>query len=247
MKQIDELRSAEAPVLVERGRDESVLIIAFTGFIHRLSLRVYEFFDATKHLGYSRILLRDQYRVWYQHGIDRERPDFPSLVQYLSKEVADLNPQKVICLGTSSGGYAAILAGHQLKADYVHAFAPDTFLKIRIRSCLAGLWKGRYQLPRWKLLLSKRARPELFDLAKVLRDHNGRTTYFVHHCSGHERDRVRTARISGMPGVVSIAYPCNTHSVAVFLGKKGFLPKILDISNQDRIVALARSHFAGEW
>ena len=54
MKRIDELRKAESPVLIERGRNQDVLIIAFTGFVHRLSLRVYEFFEATKDAGYSR-------------------------------------------------------------------------------------------------------------------------------------------------------------------------------------------------
>ncbi|HWP58048.1 MAG TPA: hypothetical protein VNL14_09190 [Candidatus Acidoferrales bacterium] len=243
MNKIDELRHAVAPALVERGRDDSVLMIAFTGFVHRLSLRIYEFFEATKALGYSRILLRDKYRVWYHHGIDRERRDIPRLVRYLEREISRLNPRTVICLGTSAGGYAALLAGHLLRADYVHAFAPDTFLDVALRTCLSKLWRSRYPWARCRLRFSRRARPEFFDLAEVLKNHNRKTTYFVHYCEGCERDVAEANRVANLPGVQMMPYPCDTHQVAIFLAKRGFLAKILNAAHQTELAFLARAHF----
>jgi hypothetical protein len=242
-KTIGELRAAESPLLIERGRDNSVLIIAFTGFVHRLSLRVYEFFEVTQATGYSRILLCDKQRIWYHHGIDQEHNDYPSLIVCLKSQIAKLKPQKIICVGTSAGGYAAIVAGHHIGADYVHAFAPDTFLDVSLRSCIRTLWAGRYRLPRWKLLMSRTARWEFFDLAELLKVHNGKTVYYVHHCSDAKRDVQGADRIAEKPGVVSLPYPCKTHSVAFFLAKEGFLKEILNIANQDRLAELAKTYF----
>ena len=59
---IDELRRATKSALVERGKDPSVLIVAFTGRGKKLMLPVYEFFDLTNSLGYSRILLHDRFK-----------------------------------------------------------------------------------------------------------------------------------------------------------------------------------------
>lgn len=243
MKRIDELRKAEAPVLVEQGRNQEVLIIAFTGFVHRLSLRVYEFFEATKDAGYSRILLRDKYRVWYHRGIDRKRPDFPSLFRYLNSEIEQLKPKTVICLGTSAGGYAAIVAGHHIRADYVHAFAPDTLLDISLSSCIKGIFSARYWWPRWKLLMSRSAQPEFFNLANLLEVHNGKTVYYIHHCRDTRRDAEGAASLAHLPGVVSMPYSCSTHQVAMFLARTGFLPKILNAENQNRLVELSKAHF----
>jgi len=236
---IDDLRVANAPALVERGKNDEGLIIAFTGLDDRLFLRVWEFFDTTKALGYSRLLLRDKYRVWYQHGIDEKRPDFPSLVAYLKSEIENLRPKKVMCVGTSAAGYVAIVAGRALGADYVHAFAPQTLLD----TSLAAIRKSRYRLSHLKLRLSRRARRELFDLVPLLRESDGKTRYFIHYCHGSARDAGHARRVAGLPGVTTIAYPCATHSIGIFLGKRAFLKQTLDFANQDTLVEAARAHF----
>ena len=68
---IGDLRLASGSVLVERGEDDSVLVIAFSGGGEEFGMPVYEFFDATKLSGYIRILLRDKYRQRYHRGLDK--------------------------------------------------------------------------------------------------------------------------------------------------------------------------------
>jgi hypothetical protein len=240
---MDKLSIALEPALVERGEDNSCLVVAFSsaaiGWRGRLNLPVfYEFFEMTKSLRYSRILLWDQYNMYYHHGIDPERPNFPSLIDFLKKETDRLNPKQVICVGSSSGGYAAIAAGHRLCADYVHAFAPQTFLESRLSKVRP------FQRPsRLKLRLSRRASPELFDLAPMLDQPNGQTTYVVHYSRGHEVDYQEARHISGLPDVVTIGYPCYAHAVAIFMAKRQFLTQLLDLTNQRRIIDLARAYF----
>jgi hypothetical protein len=189
---------------------------------------VYEFFDTTKALGYSRILLCDQYHRRYHEGIDSERPDFPSLIRYLKEEIGRLGAETVLCIGTSSGGYAAIRAGHDLGADYVHAFAPQT-----------GPVQPRHRSRLWK-------RPiVLVDLARLLEEQsNGRTLYYVHYGRGSAIDRTHAERLFASPRVATIGYPSDTHLIAVYLAKKGFLSKALAVENQAGVVELAGAHFA---
>jgi hypothetical protein len=237
---MDELSMALEPVLVERGEDNACLVVAFTGWgwRGRHNGPVYDFFETTKILRYHRILLRDQYYMYYHHGIDPERPDFPSLIDFLKKERARLKPQKVLCIGSSAGGYAAIVAGHRLSADYVHAFGPQTFLELRPRELRP--WQRPSRL---RLRLSRRASPELFDLAPMLDRPNGQTTYFVHYCQGCEADYYHAQHISGLPDVVTIGYPCSAHRVGIFMAKRHFQAQLLDLANQHRIIDLAQAYF----
>lgn len=221
---MSDVRAALAPVMIERGANPSVVIIAFTGGGEKLMMPVYEFFDTTKALGYSRILLCDQYHRRYHDGIDSERPDFPSLVHYLKQEIGRLGAETVICIGTSSGGYAAIRAGHELCADYVHAFAPQT-----------GPGQRRSRL--WRKPLA------VVDLAQLLEKSNGRTLYYVHYGRGSAVDRTHAERLFAAPRVATIGYSSETHLIAVYLAKKGFLAKALAVENQAGVVELARAHF----
>jgi hypothetical protein len=204
-------------------------------------LPVFEFFETTKSLGCSRILLRDQYRQFYHRGIDSQRPDFDSLVAYLREEIARLSPKKVMCIGTSSGGYAAILAGHRLRADYVHAFAPQTspaFFN-------PGVSDGSQRLSHWMRTLSRLSKREFIDLAQVLQESNGKTTYFIHYCRGIAIDRQDALHLAGLPAVVTLGYPCESHFVVISLAMKGFLQKALEIDHQHKLAEMARAHFPG--
>ena len=236
---MDKNRHAILPILCERGTDESVLIIAFSGGARKLDVPVHEFFETTKTLGYNRILLWDKYYMYYHYGVDRKRRDWPSLMDYLKQEIARLQPHKVLCVGTSSGGYAALIAGHHLKADFVHAFSPQTRIDLRPE----GIRNARHPVHRWRMSVSKRVHREVLDLAPMLSQFNGKTRYFVHYGAGHEIDRRFAERIAGMPSVTTLGYRCDAHAIAIFLAKRKFLGHVLVLENQSRLAEMARDHF----
>jgi hypothetical protein len=236
---MDKNRHAILPILCERGIDQSVLIIAFSGGARKLDVPVHEFFETTKTLGYNRILLWDKHYMFYHYGVDRQRRDWRTLIGYLQQEIARLRPSKVFCVGTSSGGYAAVIAGHYLKADFVHAFSPQTKIAIDPK----GIWNARHPIHRWRMSISRRVYREVLDLAPMLSQSNGETRYFVHYGAGHTIDRRFAERIAGMPSVTTIGYQCNAHAIAIFLAKKKFLDKVLVLENQNRLAEIARDHF----
>jgi hypothetical protein len=239
---MDKNRHAILPVLCERGSDSSVLVIAFSGGAQKLDVPVHEFFATTQTLGYHRILLWDRYQMYYHYGVDRKRRDWPSLIKYLQQEIARLQPKKVICVGTSAGGYAAIVAGHHVKADFVHAFSPQTEITLDLQSIQAS----RHPLKRWRMSISNRIYREVLDLAAMLRRFNGTTRFFLHYGWNHEIDRRFVERISEMPSVTTLGYPSDAHAIAIFLAKRKFLSHVLLIENQGRLAEIAKDYFGGK-
>jgi len=59
------------------------------------------------------------------------------VVDAVEREVAALRPARVVVVGASMGGYAAIRAGIALRADSVVAFSPQVFIDREERSRLA--------------------------------------------------------------------------------------------------------------
>ena len=77
--------------------------------------------DAKKH-----IFLRDIHKQWYLSGINANINSPDKLFEFLRKET---DGYKVICIGSSAGGYAAILYGSMLGAKCVYAFSPRLEMK----------------------------------------------------------------------------------------------------------------------
>ena len=111
-------------------RQSGTLVIAVTGFRHRLDMPVAEFFEASGLLNVSRIVLSDPTRQMTLGGLPPEHRSFPALVRHLRSQLMALKPQRLITVGTSGGAHTAMLLGHLLKADHAVAFAPYPYLSI---------------------------------------------------------------------------------------------------------------------
>lgn len=236
---------AGSPVFVEKGADPRVLVIAFTGFKGGLMMPAFDFFDTTKLTRYSRVLLRDTARTCYLGGVPPKLPDFGALLGFLRNAVAELAPEKLLCLGASSGAFGALLLGHALKADYVHAFSPFTYVGRAQAQELAdadGMDRHGDAISRIEALPDN-VKP-LFDLQAVLARRNGKTRFYIHVCKNSPWDIKRAKRLEQTPGATIIAYPCASHGVAVALARAGLLEDLLKIENQDRIEDLIRERNA---
>ena len=105
----------------------------------------HEFVGACRRCGASHALfVRDARRSWYLLGLGEHggaalsgREGFDSVVDAVEREVAALRPARVVVVGASMGGYAAIRAGIALRAESVVAFSPQVFIDREERSRLA--------------------------------------------------------------------------------------------------------------
>lgn len=75
---------------------------------------------------YDLLFYIDKHQKWYHKGIDGISTTINETCEYLNTKISQY--EKVIFMGTSSGGYAAILFGSLCKVTNVVAFIPQTKL-----------------------------------------------------------------------------------------------------------------------
>jgi len=73
---------------------------------------------------YDKRFYLDRHRMWYHRGIDEVSNDIAGTLSYLAEQIKPY--KRVIFIGSSAGGYAAILFGSLLAVDTVIAFRPQT-------------------------------------------------------------------------------------------------------------------------
>lgn len=88
----------------------------------------------------------DPEKVWYHNGIPGITSSISETTTYLKNIISKGNYKKVICMGVSSGGYAAILFGSLCKATAVIAFTPQTkltkFINLRYKDLINFIHSG---------------------------------------------------------------------------------------------------------
>lgn len=139
---------------VDKG---GTLVIAFAGADAALGGGIqggvpsHEFVRACRNAGVRRaIFVRDVLRAWYLRGIGSapsDEPDaasgvgatddsFEGMLSLLRHEIDRVRPTKLVTIGSSMGGYAAVRAGIELGADHIVAFAPQVVIDPTARASL---------------------------------------------------------------------------------------------------------------
>lgn len=228
--------------IVERGHDPSILVVAFTGFAGKLSIPTSDFLRSTELLNYNRILLRDNSRTCYLNGIPPIAEDVDALTALLRQSIEQLAPKRTMFIGSSGASHAAILFGHLLRADFVHAFSPPTNID-------PAYWRATEppeELAAISDVLTRMDRVPAparayFDLRDVLRESNGKTSYNIHVCAQAPSDLARAMRLEGLPGVRIHRYACNHHRVVEWLAREHRLLALLKLENQAALATAAGS------
>lgn len=201
------------------------LICAFTGMAMGLNeLANFEFVKSLKDIEYSKIFVRDPNFSFYHMGIDSETENIMQVSEKLGSQIEEANPSKFVFVGVSAGGFAALLFGHLLGADKVHAFGPQTvlFKEWGVEHNDPTIYQSKihdfYIAPEndWR------------DLEKVLSNHNGTTTYYVHVGKKCIQDMNHANHIKDCSGVELVLYDCDTHACASQkLRAQGALGKVI--------------------
>lgn len=119
--------------LVDRIRPGELLVISF-GFAIWTETPSFDFFGKTKRVEsltgrhINRVLLRDLANSWYHRGIPGLGLDVDETAESLKGLIRTIRPGRVVTIGQSMGGYAAIMFGALLNADQSIAFGPLSFL-----------------------------------------------------------------------------------------------------------------------
>ena len=155
---------------------------------------LFEFFNTVSNLGVKKAFLRDMAQAWYHRGVAAIGPDIPSVAEHLTGVVRESGVRRTVVVGNSAGGYAALLFGHLLNADEVHAFAPQTFIAPRIRK--------EYEDYRYfpfvdRLATSGGMDGRFADLMPVLSAGGVRTQFHIHFRVADRLESLHAGRLAG--------------------------------------------------
>jgi pimeloyl-ACP methyl ester carboxylesterase len=215
----------ELPSSVRRdySADSDVLLIIFSGLKQNpRAIPGFSFVNVTAGLRAKKLFLRDLDKAWFLRGFRGETTNVEQSVEFLRTEMARAGARRVVMLGYSLGGFAALLYGALLKADAVHAFSPQTFLsfgkRLRVRD---HRWR-RYV---WKLYFGN-TRP-FHDLRPIL-PRGERTTFHIYYAQNSRLDAVHAAHVRESPRVTCHAYAEGSHRLVTQLRDTGELLAIME-------------------
>lgn len=129
-----DLKNLELPYTMQLSDKNDTLLITFAGISGAIGLYPFEFFKITKSFNVDKIFIRDLNQSWYHKGLKDISTSIEETAHFLKTIIKKQHYSKVVCLGNSMGGYAAIVIGELIEADVVLSFAPQTFLDAENRA-----------------------------------------------------------------------------------------------------------------
>lgn len=213
------IRDMEAP--------SPVLVVVFGGLASSFGgTPPFEFLRVLNCAGPARkLFFRDDHQAWYHRGVRGVSNSIGGVEAEIRRVIGTMKPSKVVMLGSSAGGYAALLFGRRIGASEVHAFGPQTFISPGLR-----LRYGDHRfLEQWSaLMLSGRYRPWYGDLYRLFRrtpsDHGH---FVIHYAHTDKLDSIHARRLGHHPDVTVMEYEQGGHNVAKYLRDNGQLQPLL--------------------
>jgi hypothetical protein len=172
----------------------SQLIYMYQGNHDRMMMAPATFIARARIIDRNLVMYRDPKKNKYHGEICDVFPNIESTINW-QRELRHneySHATSFYCTGTSMGAYAALLFGHYLQPEIVHAFAPPTHFE----------GEDTPDMP-----------AQHADLRLLLSDWNGVTQYHVYYCRDFARDVEHSGRLEGLPGVTLHPMPGDTHSV----------------------------------
>ena len=175
------IREAGARALIRPSSNQ--LFLVYTGNHQRLMTQPALFLSQARLLERNVVMFRSKPGGFYHQGISDSINSVDAFVAWQRALCAGLpHVRRVFCMGTSMGGYAALLYGYHLGVEAVWAFSPQTLVKKMVRN-------------------ESGTRIVANDMAELLALGNGRTTYHIYYNQSHEVDERAAQRLAGSMGV----------------------------------------------
>ena len=98
------------------------------------SFNFYRLFENDKY--FDKLFIRDIKREFYLNGLKNTTKNFQETIDLIKELTSVKNYRKIVAIGASAGGFAAILYGQLLNFSKVIAFNPQTVLSIEMETVL---------------------------------------------------------------------------------------------------------------
>ena len=213
--------SLQSIVPVEKRivENSEILVVAFSGMATQLSMPPAEFMRTFLTRNISVIFVKDFWQCWYQKGLLGLTKNIEETISFLQKEISDINPKKVIFVGTSAGGYASIVFGILLNVNEVLSFAPQTHIAQNIFS--------KFKSEDSRITDINFESPYL-DISKILKTHSYSGKINIYFGERNKTDKKHAINLSQFKCVNLIELPTDSHNTAKYLKDQGKLNSIFE-------------------
>jgi hypothetical protein len=197
------------------AKDATTMLVIFSGAWAESGPPPFEFTALTSQMPVKRLFVRDVQGVWYHKGVPGFGGTVDEVRESLRLVLGDHEIERLVVMGNSRGGYAALLFGTLLQADLVLAFAPQTVIDRE--------WLSTIGDDRWDHsldLLERHGGPDrrYVDLAEALpRDGRGKTEYRIHYNAASPADESHALRLRGLPNLELVAHDAGGRAVVRWL------------------------------
>lgn len=218
--------ASDAAVAEDFATDSPVLLVAFGGLKGApMGLPPFEFKGLSAGLATKRLFLRDPEQAWYQRGLPGVSDHIDGVAEHLAARVAASGAERVVMVGNSMGGYAALLFGARLDVDEVVAFAPQSFLG-RVKRALHRDRRWKHQMRGAQTSPTLR-RVNLDLLAAIPKAAPSRCKAQIHYGRDERLDGVHAERLAHLPRLTVHGHATGGHALVRALRDGGQLAQIL--------------------
>lgn len=204
----------------------TTLLIAFGGLASRLDgIPPFEFLSALSGQSARRVFVRDLNQSWYQEGVRGISTTLDATTDALRDLVAESGADRIVTLGVSAGGFAAIYFGCRLGADFVLAFGPQTFTSTRLRRWHRDR-RWTTEIARIDALDPHTTCRDLRPIVAAARTGEHATEIEIHYGRHSRVDRAHARRLRGLEQVSLVEHDAG-HNTAKALKDRGELDPIL--------------------
>lgn len=208
------------PITFLEGSRKDVLFLSFGGVRMGAGMPPAEFHASLSGRDVPGYFIKDFRQSWYQEGLLGLSSDVAGTEAVLRALVERHAPGRLVTLGVSSGGYAAILFGTLLGADRVVAFSPQ----VDVNNEVARLYAG-FDTPLPKQFVNRKGA----SLEAVLGAQDRLPEISVHYSADNRLDARGAEALSGFAGVsLEPLAGSSIHPVTAELKRNGQLAVILD-------------------
>lgn len=213
----------DSEIIVAGEQATGEIALVFTGLADQAMFPLPIFDRYLAALNLTAIYLRDHSRLLFNNGIASVAPDFAGTVEYLRNLVSRLGARRLITIGASAGGYAAIRYGLALDATCIVGFSAPTNLRADF---LADDGRGRAVAKRLQTLPA-----DTLDVLPLILAKERETPIHLVYGEDMREDRRHALYLKDTPGVKLRPLPgVKVHaSIEVLAQDKELLPFLSDI------------------
>ena len=210
------------------NNNSDILLITFAGMGWKNSLPTFIFYNFLKSYKIDKLFLRDIKMRYYLTGLKNSTDNFKETIEFYRKLITQKKYKRIVALGCSAGGYAAILYGQLLGIDKVIAFNPQTVITSFKENVLGDI----YNAPRTCKWLSSLHLDDI-DYQKALDLSNFKpftTSIDIHYSNKGSNgcDKKHALHLNDDKMCKIFEHDGNDHMIALTLRNNGKLKNIID-------------------